>query len=46
MDKKAIKILTKTFWQNGWRDGTDTIDECIKHGYLTQAEFEYAKQMA
>ena len=35
MDKKALKILNKTFWKNGWTEG-DNIEEKIKLGYLTQ----------
>jgi len=43
MDKKALKILNKTFWKNGWTEG-DNIEEKIKLGYLTQEEFDYAKE--
>ena len=43
MDKKALRILNKTFWKNGWTEG-DSIEEKIKLGYLTQEEFDYAKE--
>lgn len=45
MDKKALKILSKTFWKGGWRPSGDTesIAERIQMGYLTEEEFEYAK---
>lgn len=44
MDKKALKILTKTFWKGGWREyQVGDIAERIALGYLTLEEFDYAK---
>ena len=44
IDKKATKILLKTFWDSsGWRFNCLDIKDVIKRGYLTQEDFEYAK---
>lgn len=45
MDKKAKKILIKTFWSStGWRFNCYKITDVIKEGFLTQEDFDYCKE--
>ncbi len=43
LDKKAEKILMSTYWNNGWRFNVLSTSEIIEKGFITQADFDYAK---